>query len=386
MRGGTLETTDVSAPAMSGNVQTPRERAGLAVPWLDADAFHNVIRGQTQGALGAAARAGLGAIAAGFRIAVAAREVGYRAGWLGTTAAPVPVVSVGNLTVGGTGKTPMVEWIARWYRERSVRVAILSRGYARDGHGSVNDEAMVLEENLPDVPHLQDPDRVKVARIAVEELDAQLLVLDDGFQHRRLGRDLDIVLLDALEPFGYGRLFPRGLLREPVRALRRARLVVVSRADLVSGADRTALRQMAERHAGPLHWVETRHSPLALIGTDVAPEPLASLKERKVAAFCGIGNPEGFRLTLAELCNNLLHFRTFRDHHPYTASDVASLREWARDTGAELVLTTQKDLVKLRVERLGTVPLRALRIGLDVLEGAGPLESALASLLPRIVA
>ena len=121
----------------------------------------------------------------------------------------------------------MVEWLARWFRRRGVRVAILSRGY---GHtGGLNDEGRVLEENLPDVPHLQSPDRVALAQVAAVELETEVIVLDDGFQHRRLRRDLDVVLIDALEPFGLGRLFPRGLLREPVRSLERAGVVVLSR-------------------------------------------------------------------------------------------------------------------------------------------------------------
>src|SRR5207244_2544053 len=151
-------------------------------------------------------------------------------GWKRVERAGVPVVSVGNLTLGGTGKTPCVEYVCRFYRGLDLLVAILSRGYGAE-HGP-NDEALVLEEDLPDVPHLQGADRVALARVAVEELESEVLVLDDGFQHRRLGRDLDIVLLDALEPFGLGRLFPPGLLREPVGSLRRAGVVVLSGADL----------------------------------------------------------------------------------------------------------------------------------------------------------
>ena len=124
----------------------------------------------------------------------------------------VPVISVGNLTTGGTGKTPLVEWLARWFRAAGVRVTLISRGYAAE-KGARNDEAMELEQRLPDVPHLQNPDRVQAARIAVEELDCQLIILDDAFQHRAIARDLDIVLIDATEPFGYGHLLPRGLLR-----------------------------------------------------------------------------------------------------------------------------------------------------------------------------
>jgi tetraacyldisaccharide 4'-kinase len=292
----------------------------------------------------------------------------------------VPVVAVGNLTLGGTGKTPMVESVARRYRARGLRVAILSRGYGQsDG---LNDEGRVLEENLPDVPHLQDRDRARLARVAVEELESELLVLDDGFQHRRLARDLDIVLLDALDPFGLGRVFPRGLLREPVRALRRAGIVVLSRADLVSGPDRAAIRREAERRAGPLRWVEARHAPLDLIDARGLARPLDDLVHGKVAAFCGIGNPEGFRRTLVPLCGTLGGFRTFPDHHPYRAADVADLTAWSRSLDVDLALTTQKDLVKLRAETLGPIPLSALRIGLEILTGADILDGALDSLAP----
>src|SRR5262249_6499892 len=219
------------------------------------------------------------------------RNRGYDRGWLAVHRAGVPVVSVGNLTVGGTGKTPMVEWVARWFRRHEKQVVILSRGY-RQVHG-LNDEGRVLEENLPDVPHLQDRDRVRSARIAVEELEAEVLVLDDGFQHRRLARDLDLVLIDALEPFGLGRLLPRGLLREPVASLRRADLVVLSRADLISPDERRSIRAEAERHGGPVRWIEARHAPMELVGAEGGASSIEELAGRPVAAFCGIGNPEG---------------------------------------------------------------------------------------------
>ncbi len=204
-----------------------------------------LIRGQTQAPWAPLARGVLRAGAVAYGAAVSARNFGFDRGWLRSHRALVPVVSVGNLTLGGTGKTPMVEWLARWFRSREVRVAILSRGY---GHtGGINDEGLVLEENLPDVPHLQNPDRVALAQTAVRELESELIVLDDGFQHRRLARDLDVVLLDALDPFGLSQLCPRGLLREPVRSLRRAAVVVLSRADLVADAQRAAIRVEAER-------------------------------------------------------------------------------------------------------------------------------------------
>jgi tetraacyldisaccharide 4'-kinase len=218
--------------------------------------------------------------------------------------------------------------------------------------------------------------------VAVEEIEAELLLLDDGFQHRRLARDLDIVLLDALEPFGLGRLFPRGLLREPVRSLRRAGVVVLSRADLVSESTRAAIRAEAERRAGPLRWVEARHAPLELLDAEGPASPITTLAGRSVAAFCGIGNPDGFRRTLEPLTGRVVGFRAWPDHHSYSAADVADLTAWVRGLGADLALTTQKDLVKLRASNLGPVPLRALRIGLEIMSGEPVLEDALSPLVP----
>lgn len=344
------------------------------------EAFLRLVRGETRGLAAATARLALSAGGAAYRVGTAARNLGYDRGWLDARRAAVPVVSVGNLTLGGTGKTPMVEYVARWYRQRGVRVAVLSRGYRREG--AVNDEALVLEENLPDVPHLQDRDRVRMAGVAVEELGSELLVLDDGFQHRRLARDLDVVLLDALDPFGLGRVFPRGLLREPVGALRRADLVVVSRADLVTGETLRAIRARAERAAGPRPWILARHAPRDLDAPGLEPESVSTLKDRRVAAFCGIGNPDGFRRTIGPLCGALLGLRTYPDHHAYDAADVADLARWARALGADLALTTQKDSVKLRTASLGGVALRALRIGLEVVEGADALDEALARVRP----
>jgi len=306
------------------------------------------------------------------------RNLGYDQGWLKSHRALAPVVSVGNLTLGGTGKTPMVEWIARWFRRRGIRVAILSRGYGQEE--GLNDEGRVLEENLPDVPHLQGADRVTLARIAVNEIETELIVLDDGFQHRRLARDVDLVLIDALEPFGLEYLFPRGLLREPIRALRRAGVVVLSRADLITPAERAAIRSTAESAAGPLHWVEARHAPLCLVDDQGITSPFDQLNDMAVAAFCGIGNPEGFRRTVAPLFRKLLDLRIFPDHHNYSAADVLGLERWANGLGANLVLTTQKDLVKLRASVLGLAPLRALRIGLEVTEGGAILDDVLARL------
>ena len=179
---------------------------------INSEAWYAVIRGQRRGPVAMAARAGLRLASWPYGFATWARNRAFDRGWKTVHRAAVPVVSVGNLTLGGTGKTPCVEWVAKFFRERGVQVAIISRGYGAEA--GRNDEAMVLEENLPDVPHLQGADRVARAATAVEELESELLVLDDGFQHRRIHRDLDVVLIDATCPPTRDRLFPRGTLRE----------------------------------------------------------------------------------------------------------------------------------------------------------------------------
>jgi tetraacyldisaccharide 4'-kinase len=288
----------------------------------------------------------------------------------------VPVISVGNLTVGGTGKTPMVEWLARWFRERGVRVALISRGYGAEA-GARNDEALELEQKLPDVPHLQNPDRVEAARTAIDEFETQLILLDDAFQHRRIHRDLNIVLIDALEPFGYGHLLPRGLLREPVASLNRADVIVLSRSDAVDEAARAMIRSTAMKHAPQATWLEVAHRPQSLLSSAGEELAIDSLHGQRVAAFCGIGNPAGFRHTLGELGADVVGFREFPDHHAYQRGDIDALSSWARDLRADAIICTHKDLVKVGVEQLGACPLFALRIGLAVSHGAEALTQRL---------
>ncbi|MGA2798702.1 MAG: tetraacyldisaccharide 4'-kinase, partial [Thermoguttaceae bacterium] len=189
--------------------------------------FRDIVSGRRRGPGAAILRGGLRLAEVPYALAMTWRNRRYDQGKVKIHRAGVPVVSVGNITLGGTGKTPMVQWIARWFRNHNVRVAIISRGY-RAEEGGRNDEARELEQKLPDVPHLQNPDRAAAAKIAIEELETQLIVMDDGFQHRRLARDLDIVLLDALEPFGFEHVFPCGTLREPLTGLRRADVVILS--------------------------------------------------------------------------------------------------------------------------------------------------------------
>jgi tetraacyldisaccharide 4'-kinase len=343
--------------------------------------FREIVSGERGGPLAALSRAALRGAAVPYRAAVLWRNRRFDRGQAAIHDADVPVVSVGNLTLGGTGKTPMVEWLARWFRDRDVRVTIVSRGYGAEA-GQRNDEALELEQKLPDVPHLQNPDRVAAVETAIDELDAQLIVLDDGFQHRRLGRDLDIVMIDALEPFGYGHVFPRGMLREPISALARADVIALSRSDMVGETRREEIRREVEQHAPHATWIEVVHQPRCLISSAEVEKLPDSLTGQRVAAFCGIGNPQGFRHTLESCGYEVADLCELPDHHNYGREDVETLTAWVEQLeDVAAVVCTHKDLVKLRVERLGQIPLWAVMIALEIRRGATDLEEKLRPLV-----
>jgi tetraacyldisaccharide 4'-kinase len=343
---------------------------------ISADYFRDLVQGRKRGFGATLQRCGLGAISRAYGLVTASRNRLYDWQWLPSQASTVPVVSIGNLTLGGTGKTPCVEYVARLYRGRELQVAILSRGYGQEN--GPNDEALLLEESLPDVPHLQGADRVELARIAVEELESEILVLDDGFQHRRLRRTLDIVLLDMTDPWGAGRLFPRGLLRESPGGLSRAHAVVLTRCDQADEASKKLVRAKVERLAPHAIVAETSHRPLELMRNQHPAQNIQLLRGKAAVGFCGIGNPESFRKTLEQAGARILAFRTFPDHHAYNASDVEDLRSWASKQAKDcLVVTTQKDLVKLRLPNLGGQALWALRVGLHFEAGQQALDQKL---------
>lgn len=335
--------------------------------WISPETYSAIIRGQRRGPRAALARAGLRAASGPYCLGVWVRNRLYDRGWKTIHRASVPVVSVGNLSLGGTGKTPCVEYVARFYRDVGIRAVILSRGYGAE-HGR-NDEAMVLEENLPDVPHLQGADRVALANTAVEELEAELLILDDGFQHRRLHRDLDIVLIDATSPPHRDYLFPRGTLREPAGGLKRTGAILLTRCDQVEPA---ALAELCD-------WLAKRFPATPVATSEHQPTTGAEeLRGQTVAAFCGLGNPAAFRRTVEDLGARVIDFRTFPDHHPYTRTDVGALREWAAEFPPETrIATTQKDWVKIRLPELGGRPLIAVGIGLRFREGQDAFDEAL---------
>lgn len=284
-----------------------------------------------------------------YRLLSDARNALWRFGLLKAEKAPLAVISVGNITVGGTGKTPFVRWLVGYLRREGKTVAVLSRGYGAVRNG-LSDEALELKRAFPDLPVFLGRDRVRLARKAcAEKMDA--VVLDDGFQYRRLARDLDIVLIDATNPFGNGRLLPRGILREDLSALGRADLLVLTRTDGRGAEER--LVSLLKTHAPDapvlLAVHRIRECYEARTGERTA---LETLKPKRALPFCGIGNPGSFRSLLEEAGLHLLPLRSFMDHHRYTRKEIGGLDRLARSWGADILLTTEKDGERLRALRM----------------------------------
>lgn len=347
--------------------------------------FESILDGSSRSVTSTIARAALWVASQPYGAAIRLRNRLYDARWLGSQSVELPVISVGNLTAGGTGKTPACAMIARWFRDRSVRVAILSRGYAALEDGA-NDEARELEAMLPDVPHLQSPNRIEIAGTARDELGMQLLVLDDGFQHRKISRNLDIVLLDATEPFGFGHLLPRGLLREPVHGLRRADMVIATRSDQVDRQRLSDLRNFVQRYNPRAAWIESIHAPVSLVSWDGVPQPLEWLRGKRVLAVSAIGNPRGFEKTLASLGAEIVGHETYPDHHPYARTDIERLESIVlqSDRPMDAVICTGKDLSKLELSAIGAAPLYALQISMHIQAGKDILEEHLERVLQRV--
>ena len=309
------------------------------------------------------------------------------------------VISVGNLTVGGTGKTPVVELFARELTRRGRKVAVLSRGYksqpppfpqqlldrfrplelrhpprvVSDGRSLLldsemaGDEPFMLASNLKDVLVLVDKDRVKSGLHAIRKFGCDTLLLDDGLQFLRLKERLDIVLVDSESPFANRHLLPRGLLREPPEQLRRAHIIFITKCD---GRDLTELRAELRRYNNHAEFVECAHKPLHLeeiFTHEVA--PLSFLKELRVGTISGIAKPESFEDGLRKLGVELIYSRRFADHHRFSEGEIAKMFERSKARGARAVITTEKDSV--RFPRLGKRPLPVyfLRVEIDIIRG-----------------
>jgi tetraacyldisaccharide 4'-kinase len=327
-----------------------------------------------------------------FRAGAAARGALYRAGLVRQLRAAAPVVSLGNLAVGGAGKTPATLAVAERLLARGRRVAVLSRGYGArrsdarvvsDGENvllsaaDAGDEPTLIARRLREAVVLCGPRRAELARRAVEEFAADALVLDDGFQHRALARDLDVVVLDAANPCGNGRLLPRGPNREPWSALGRAHLAWLSGADRAPPGALRDLRGLVRAATGRPP-VESRHAVSDVVDgaltRALGPDALAG---RRVLLLCALARPDGFRRTLADLGARVVAERTFRDHHSFSEAEIEEALRAAGASACEVVATTEKDAVRLP-PRLAVDPrFRVVRITAEIVAGGDVLDDLL---------
>ena len=342
--------------------------------------WHNLFR-RLQGGQGAGpppgpvVRAGAAVASRLYGLGARGRRALYARGLLKVKRLPAPVVSVGNLTVGGAGKTPVVACLARLWQDRGKRVAILSRGYGggtqsvtciSDGQNTykkppeVGEEPYWLARTLPGVAVYTGACRYAAGMAAWEEFKPDLFLLDDGFQHFQLHRDLDLVLLDAASPFGNHQLLPRGPLREPLTSLAAAQGLILTRFD-------------PERHQAQLATIHRAFPDKTVLTASIAPvrataypggraEAPAALRHQALMAFAGLARPEVFAATLQELRVDLKGFRIFPDHHAYSQEELASLTEAARAMGAEALVTTGKDWARLGERWDGEVTLWVLEV------------------------
>jgi len=335
---------------------------------MDQRTAIEIMSGRRRGVGPAVLRAAGWVVSKGYGAAAWLRRRLYRAGVFGSHRAPVPVISVGNLTTGGTGKTPMVIWLVGWLKEAGMTPAILTRGYkAVEGK---SDEAEMLWQ-ATGAPVVVDPDRVGAARAAADG-GADVLVLDDGFQHRRLKRDLDIVLIDATCPLGFGHCLPRGLLREPLSALRDADAVVITRADSIGAEELASLSRRLSAAAPDASLHTSGHAPTAVVIQAGRHLPPSALAGRRVVAFCGIGNPDSFFNMLAGAGADLAERIAFDDHVAYGPAELGRVNQALKDTGAEAAVTTAKDRVKIAPADL-SAPLWTVRIEVRIRDGQDQL-------------
>jgi tetraacyldisaccharide 4'-kinase len=344
---------------------------------MDEQAAREILSGRRRGVGASLLRGVLRVASWGYCPAVRLRRWAYRHHLLPSHRADVPVICVGNLTTGGTGKTPMAAWLVHRLREAGRRPAILTRGYK--GSDESSDEADLLR-HVTGAPVVVEPDRVAGAARAAGA-GADVIIMDDGYQHRRLRRELDIVLVSAANPFGYGYCLPRGLLREPPRALRDADAIVITHADRAADEEVRTLMQRLKRLAPRASIAVAAHRPFCAVDEQGRRRPLADLQGRKVCAFCGLADPDSFFVMLSNLGVRVVSRHPLDDHFQYNAHSLERLCQNCQERSgcqANVHVTTQKDYVKLK----GIPSNRAvwqLVVSMDLLSGRDELAEKVLS-------
>jgi len=332
--------------------------------------FYNLVSGRNVGIVPTLLRGGLRTLEVPYAAVMSVRNLLYDRRMMPIRQFPVPIISVGNLTLGGTGKSPMVAYLCRDFLKQHLRPGLVSRGY-RKTSSEGNDEYREMSLRFPTVPHIQHPKRAKAIEQLLQTENVDVIILDDAFQHRQVERNIDIVLLDATAPFGFEHIFPRGTLRESPNSLRRADVVLLTRSDLIDEAQRQRIKQRVLTINPKIAWGETIHVPTSLVSLDGdlgwRHEPIESIHAQSALAFCGIGNPAAFRTTLERCGVQVMKLVSFPDHHAYTQREIGELWHMANELGTDLILCTMKDLVKLNRPEFAGLSIQAIDIEIQFL-------------------
>ncbi len=270
----------------------------------------------------------------------------YSCGLFKTSKLDCKVISVGNITLGGTGKTPLVEFLAKELKERGRKVAVLGQGYL--AHRLLGDEGALLKKKLGDIPLLIDKNRIKTGKEAIEKYRTGTLILDDAFQYQRLNRNLDIVLIDATNPFGNGYLLPRGFLREPIKNLSRADFFILTKTNLAEEEEVSFLKEKLAKQFPQIPLAETEYKSICLFNLLTNEKrDLRDLFSQEAGIFSAIGNPEAFSHTAKSLCRVKTEV-VFPDHHQYRAKDIRKIIDICVQKNIRIIITTEKDAVKIK--------------------------------------
>jgi tetraacyldisaccharide 4'-kinase len=333
--------------------------------------------GEARGASAAMLRALLSAAEPFYAAAASARNWTFDTGLRRSHRVAPPVISVGNLTTGGTGKTPVVRWLAQRLREAGRHVAVVARGYGAR-LGELGDEQLMLSRLLNDkgdsnrVTVVANPDRVVAVRNLLHDTPGvDAIVLDDGFQHRRLARDFDILLLNAANPWGYGHVLPRGMLRESVRGIARAGAIILTHSDQAPGHQLNAIENTIRRYNATAPIYRAVHTLSSVrVAKDDTPHPIDDLRGRAWFAVSGVADPGRFIDQLRSAAGRCAGHRAFPDHHAYTDADLAAVRRDAEAANAEVIVTTEKDWAKLQAmpaARAGSLPIWRVDVSIQFL-------------------
>jgi tetraacyldisaccharide 4'-kinase len=324
---------------------------------MNQDFYYKLVSGRSKGWTATLLRAALAIAAKIYSSIIRLRNLFYDKQVLKTHYNKAVVISIGNITLGGTGKTPLVVWLCNYMHRQNLSCAVLTRGYkthlkrhtiSSESPDTRMDEPAVLSENCPKAEIIVNPDRVAGAEKAIEKFGAKVLILDDGFQHRRLARDLDIVTIDATQPFGHEKIFPAGLLREPLTSLRRADAVVITRCDQIDESELRNIENKLRTVNPDILIAQSIHAVVNIKSKDNVETAVEKLKGSKIYAFCGIGNPDAFFNTIKALGAEITGSKAYNDHHQYSQTSLTDIYAQAKLSGADIILTTQKDWTKIK--------------------------------------